>query len=228
MRFDRPFLLLLTLLPVLAPADEAAIDAHSDLLYRQAVPLLEQADQQSSALATEKEPSERELISQVQALGHTLEPAVALLEKAAVLNHPVAQYRLALHYITYLPVADIPKAACPLLESSIRQGFAPAALGVVSWCPGFAASTEFAQAMERVPSFASQYAAYYPQPAVRLECRREQPRGLAMQWGRQRDFQAELYRLLAARDITQRTEYLLKAVDINGCVVAQRRLTQAN
>ena len=71
-----------------------------------------------------------ELSRQGQAMAHTLPTAVALLKKSVELGHPVAQYRLALFYITYLPQKDIAAAACPLLEASIRQGFAPAALGI--------------------------------------------------------------------------------------------------
>ncbi|MCE6982410.1 sel1 repeat family protein, partial [Pseudomonas frederiksbergensis] len=47
---------------------------------------------------------------------------------------------------------------------------------------------------------------------------------LAMQWGRQRDYQAEVYRLLASTDPAQSRSYWQKAVDINGYIPAQRRL----
>lgn len=76
---------------------------------------------------------------------------MALLRKAAELDHPVAQYRLALFYITYLPQNDIARSACPLLEASIRQGFAPAALGITTWCPAFSDSADYRQALERIP-----------------------------------------------------------------------------
>ena len=84
---------------------------------------------------------------------------------------------------------------------------------------------DYRQALERIPLNNTLYAPYYPQPAVRLECNRQQPQGLNMQWGRQRDFQAEVYRLLGAIDPSHDQAYYQKAVEINGCLPAQRRLT---
>lgn len=229
MRSDRYLLSLLWLLPVAVVAAEPVIDPHADLLYRQALPLLEQAEAQSKALPMNAAPNDLELIRKVQSLDQTLQPAVALLQRAALLKHPVAEYRLALHYITNLPTAQIAAEACPLLRSSIAQGFAPAALEVANWCPELRNSSEFRHALEQVPTRDALYAGYFPQPAVRLICLRQQPQGLAMQWGRQRDFQAEVYRLLAGLDPSQRTAYAGKALEINGCrpapqqVLSQRR-----
>ena len=101
MRSDRSVLSLLWLLPLTALAGDPVIDPHADLLYRQALPLLEQADAQSNALPLDALPTDGELIRKVQALDQTLQPAVALLQRAALLRHPVAEYRLALHYITH-------------------------------------------------------------------------------------------------------------------------------
>ena len=44
--------LLAALLPLAAQALEVRIDPHADLLYRQALPLLEQADNQDDAAST--------------------------------------------------------------------------------------------------------------------------------------------------------------------------------
>ncbi|CAI8915056.1 MULTISPECIES: hypothetical protein [Pseudomonas] len=215
--------LLAVVLPTSALAAGVQIDPHADLLYRQALTFLEQAESQTSSYTLKTSTTDQDLAQQGQALGRTLAPAVTLLKKAVALNHPAAQYRLALYYITYLPAAQIPDAACPLLEGSMTQGFAPAALGIENWCPTFSRS-EYRTALESVQSTATLYAPYYPQPAVRLPCHREQPQGLAMQWGRQRDYQAEVYRLLASTDPAQSRSYWQKAVDINGCIPAQRRL----
>jgi len=223
-RRDRPLLSLLWLLPLTALAGDPVIDPHADLLYRQALPLLEKADAQSNALPLDALPTDRELIRKVQALDQTLQPAVALLQRAALLRHPVAEYRLALHYITHLPAGQISAEACPLLQSSLGQGFAPAALEIVNWCPDQLQSREYRQALEQVSSRSSLYAGYYPQPAVRLLCMRERPQGLALQWGRQRDFQAEVYRLLAGLDANQRVTYVQKAMEINGCQAARHQL----
>ncbi len=223
-RCDRSLLSLLWLLPLTALAGDPLIDPHADLLYRQALPLLEKADAQSNALPLDVLPTDGELIRKVQALDQTLQPAVALLQRAALLQHPVAEYRLALHYITHLPAAQIAAEACPLLRSSIAQGFAPAALEVVNWCPDLLEDRAFRQDLEQVAARSSFYAGYYPQPAVRLLCLRERPQGLALQWGRQRDFQAEVYRLLAGLDANQRVSYVQKAMDLNGCQAARRQL----
>ncbi|MFJ4431096.1 sel1 repeat family protein [Pseudomonas sp. NPDC089395] len=219
--------LLITLAPQAARALDVRIDPHADLLYRQALPLLEKADNQDDSdipirTAIGGDP---ELNRQGQALARTLPTAVALLKKSVELGHPVAQYRLALYYTTYLPAAQIPDAACPLLEASLKQGFAPPATAIATWCPPYNASHAYREALEAIPSMATLYAAYYPQPATRLACSRSQPQGLEMQWGRQRDYQAEVYRLLGDLDPQHRQTLLQKAVEINGCVAAQQRLT---
>jgi len=216
----------LLLAAVGAQALEVNIDPHADLLYRQALPLLEQADNQDdSASPLRTAIGDPELSRQGQAMAHTLPTAVALLKKSVALGHPVAQYRLALYYTTYLPANQIAEAACPLLEASLKQGFAPPALAIAHWCTPYNASPAYREALEAVPSMATLYAAYYPQPATRLACNRSRPQGLQLQWGRQRDYQAEIYRLLGELDPRQRRTFLQKAVEINGCAAAQQRLT---
>ncbi|HDS1777689.1 TPA: sel1 repeat family protein [Pseudomonas putida] len=219
--------LLAALMPLVAQALEVRIDPHADLLYRQALPLLEQADDQGDANSTLRTAvgGDPELSRQGQAMAHTLPTAVALLKKSVELGHPVAQYRLALYYMTYLPAAQIPEAACPLLEASLQQGFAAPAPAIATWCRPYNVSSEYRTALEAIPSMATVYAPYYPQPATRLACNRSRPQGLEMLWGRQRDYQAEVYRLLGDLDPQQRKSLLQKAVDINGCATAQQLLT---
>ncbi|HEN8799597.1 sel1 repeat family protein [Pseudomonas sp. CM25] len=219
--------LLVALMPLAGHALEVNIDPHADLLYRQALPLLEQADNQEDGASTLRTSigGDPELSRQGQALAHTLPTAVALLKKSVDLGHPVAQYRLALYYMTYLPAGQIADAACPLLEASLKQGFAAPAPAIATWCAPYNASSEYRAALEAIPNMATVYAAYYPQPAPRLVCNRSRPQGLEMLWGRQRDYQAELYRLLGDLDPQHRQSLLQKAVDTNGCVTAQRQLT---
>nr|WP_189665495.1 sel1 repeat family protein [Pseudomonas oryzicola] len=219
--------LLIALIPLATQALEVRIDPHADLLYRQALPLLEQADSPDDSASTLRTvmSADPELSRQGQAMAHTLPTAVALLKKSVELGHPVAQYRLALYYMTYLPAAQIPDAACPLLEASLKQGFAAAAPAIATWCPPYNASSEYRAALEAIPSMATLYAPYYPQPATRLACNRSRPQGLEMQWGRQRDYQAEVYRLLGDLDPQHRQSLLQKAVEINGCVTAQQHLS---
>ncbi|MNJ05242.1 hypothetical protein D3C73_1664320 [compost metagenome] len=45
-----------------------------------------------------------------------------------------------------------------------------------------------------------------------------------MQWGRQRDFQAEIYRLQGNSDPDHRQRYWQKAVELNGCFSVRQRL----
>lgn len=225
MRASRMSLLPLLLAAFAVQALEVNIDPHADLLYRQALPLLEQADSQDdSASPLRASARDPELSRQGQAMAHTLPPAVALLKRSVALGHPVAQYRLALYYTTYLPAGQIADAACPLLEASLKQGFAPPALAIAQWCTPYNASPAYREALAAVPSMATLYAPYYPQPATRLACSRARPQGLQMQWGRQRDYQAEIYRLLGELDPQQRQGFLHKAVEINGCAAAQQRL----
>ncbi|MGH8381283.1 sel1 repeat family protein [Pseudomonas sp.] len=226
--------LIAGLTPACALADGVQITPHADLLYRQAVSLIDQTDNQSSSLSlktntsTSTSTSGQDLAQQGKALGRTLAPAVSLLKKAVELDHPVARYRLALYYMTYLPAEQIPPAACPLLQASLAQGFAPSALGIEAWCTDYRQSPAFARDLENIPSVASRYASYYPQPAERLLCNREKPQGLAMQWGRQHDFQAEIYRLQGNNNPSQRQFYWRKAVDLNGCFAVQQRLLSNN
>ncbi|WP_371919563.1 sel1 repeat family protein [Pseudomonas sp. BBP2017] len=216
--------LLVALAPACALADSPPIDPHADLLYRQALTLLEKADNQISGVSLKTSTADQDLAQQGQAMGRSLAPAVSLLNKAVELEHPVARYRLALYYMTYLPAEQVPPVACPLLQASLAQGFAPAALGIEAWCTDYRQSAAFARDLENVPSVASRFAAYYPQPAERLLCNREQPQGLAMQWGRQRDYQAEVYRLQGNSNPDQRQHYWQKAVDLNGCFSVRQRL----
>lgn len=209
-----------------AQALEVSIDPHADLLYRQALPLLEQADvADDSASPLRTVANDPELSRQGQAMARTLPTAVALLKKSVALDHPVAQYRLALYYITFLPTTQIPDAACPLLEASLKQGFAPPALAIARWCRPYNSSPAYREALESIPRMATLYAPYYPQPATRLACSRSRPQGLALQWGRQRDYQAEVFRLLSDLDPVRRQALLQKAVEINGCATAQQHLS---
>jgi len=220
----RLFSLLVVLTPACVWADDLHINPHADLLYRQAVSLIEQADTQNIGFSLKTGTTNQDLAQQSQSMGRTLAPAVSLLKKAVELDHPVARYRLALYYINYLPASQIPAAACPLLQTSLEQGFAPAALGVDTWCPEYRQSRAFAKDLEDIPVTANRYTSYFPQPAVRLQCKREQPKGLAMQWGRLRDYQAEIYRLQGEDNPGQRQYFWKKAVELNGCYSVSPRL----
>ncbi|GGU75878.1 hypothetical protein GCM10009504_36380 [Pseudomonas laurentiana] len=219
---------VLTVYSALAPCvawADAPIDPHADLLYRQALPFLEQADTEASTFSPQASTTKDDLLRQGTALVQTLAPGVELLRKAVALDHPVAEYRLALYYMTYLSPDEVPALACPLLAASLSQGFAPASLQINSLCTEYRDSSAYRAALKKTVQDATRYATYYPQPAVRLECRPQGNQGLTLQWGQQRDFQAEVYRLLGAVDRPQRQMWYRKAVDANGCATAQHRLT---
>lgn len=77
----------------------------------------------------------------------------------------------------------IKEKACPLFEQSLIHGFAPPALEIASWCFAFTETARYQTALQAVEGSMPLYENYCPQPVVRLECRREGPVGLAMQWG---------------------------------------------
>ncbi|WP_229632010.1 MULTISPECIES: hypothetical protein [Pseudomonas] len=206
-------------------ADTSAIDPGSERLYQQAVPYLQDADKNLQAVDLRSANPEIQVRNRL--LGakarEQLQTAIPLLEQAAFLEHPVAQYRLALVYLVYLP--EIPQEkACTLLKKSLSHGFAPPALPIESFCYTFTDTPEYRPILESMQTSAPRYESYFPQPAMNLACRREEASSAGFQWADSRDYQAEIYWLLGAHDRANRTEYAIKAVDINNCYRAQRWL----
>lgn len=215
--------LLACLLPPVCLADTFAIDPRSESLYQQAVPHLQEADKSLGAVdlkspTPEIQATNRSLGAKASA---ELQIAVPLLEQAAAVEHPVAQYRLALIYLGYSPEGNQEKA-CRLLEKSLSHGFAPPAVVIESACYAYADTPEYQAALEAVQVPAPSYESYFPQPAMNLACRREEASGAGFQWATSRDYQAEIFWLLGAHNRAQRSEYAQKAVDINGCYKAGR------
>lgn len=222
------FALLASLLPPLCMGSPFQIDPRGESLYQQAVPYLEQANSKLEAIPSNfptasNEDRERSLAMADEA-GLLLKPAISLLEQAAALEHPVAQYRLALIYVLLYSSDVIKEKACPLFEQSLVHGFAPPALEISSWCLAFIDTAEYRTALQAIETHSPLYEKYFPQPVVKLECRREEPKGLAMQWGSSRDYQAEIYRLQGDSNRAQRWEYYQKALDINDCYKVKRRM----
>ncbi|MDO7896603.1 hypothetical protein [Pseudomonas citrulli] len=216
------------LLPQLCMATTLHIDPRGENLYQQAVPYLLQANNKFEAVTADTptastEEKERSLALAAEG-GSLLKPAIALLEQAAALDHPIAQYRLGLLYVLLYPNEVIKEKACPLFERSLAQGFAPPALNISYWCLAFTDTPEYQKALQAIEASMPLYEKYFPQPAVRLECRPEEPVGLAMQWGGSRDYQAEIYRLQGESNRAQRAEYFQKAIDVNDCYKAKRRM----
>ena len=216
------FLLAYMLAPICL-ADTLEIGPRGESLYQQALPHLQDAEKNLQAVdlkssAPEIQATNRSLGAKASA---ELQTAVPLLEQAAALEHPIAQYRLALIYLGYLPQGTEEKA-CTLLEKSLSHGFAPPAVTIASACSAYTDTPEYQSALEVTQEPAPAYESYFPQPAMNLACRREEASGAGFQWATSRDYQAEIYWLLGAHNRGQRTEYAQKAVDINGCYKAQR------
>lgn len=216
------------LLSQLCMASTLHIDPRGESFYQQAVPYLQQANSKLEAVPANTPTASAEEKKRSWALideaGELLKPAIALLEQAAALDHPVAQYRLGLIYVMLYPSEVIKEKACPLFEKSLAHGFAPPALEISSWCLAYSGTPLYQTALQATETSMPIYEKYFPQPVVRLECKPEQPKGLTMQWGSSRDFQAEIYRLQGNSNRAHRSEYYQKALDINDCYGVKRRM----
>lgn len=227
----RSSLALVCLMPALCLADDVpTIDPQSEALYQQALPYLQQASSKLESIPgnfPKLSPEEKAHFVDVSGeAGLAFRSAIPLLEQAAMLNHPVAQYRLAQVYGLVLPDDAISEKVCPLLEKSLAQGFAPPALDIVSWCIPYSDTADFQAGLHSVQANMPRYESYYPQPTVKLECWREEPVGYRMQWGSAQDYQAEIFRILGDSNRPQRNEYYQKALDINDCYKVKRRMSR--
>ena len=218
-----------SVLPYVCAAQGFRIDAHSEELYQKAIPYLQQAHSKLEAVPfnfpqANAEDKRRGLELSEEA-GGFIASAIPLLEQASELGHPVAQYRLALLYYLFNYSIDETRAkVCPLVQRSFAHGFAPSALIFSNACWDFPGQKDFIFNLKNVISEAAVYEKYYPQPAIQFECREKAPEGFAMPWGGSLDFQAEIYRLQGDRDRGRRKEFYEKAIAINGCYKAKRRL----
>lgn len=224
--------LLLSFLPLFCQAKSVALNPKGEALYQQATPYLSEARAKLDAVPADMPRASAEVKKQgmtlIEAAGQQLKIAIPLLEQASALGHPVAQYRLALIYNYEVNTPETDPKVCPLLQQSVSQGFAPPALMVDIYCPEFAARADFLNALASVEANQERYAHYYPQPVSMLECQQQRmPTGLAMLRGDSQDFQAEIYRLQGDRNRAKRTWFYQKAVDLNGCPKAERRLKRS-
>ncbi|WP_313118036.1 hypothetical protein [Ectopseudomonas guguanensis] len=227
-----PSTLLLSFLPLFCQAQPLAFNPKGETLYQQAAPYLNEARAKLDAVPADMPRANAEVKKQgmilIEAAGQQLKVAIPLLEQASALGHPVAQYRLASIYNYEVHTPETYPKVCPLLQQSVSQGFAPPALMVDIYCPEFAASADFLDALASVEANQERYAHYYPQPVSMLECQPQRmPTGLAMFKGDSQDFQAEIYRLQGDRNRAQRNRFYQKAVDLNGCPKAERRMKRS-
>ncbi len=218
------------LLTPLCIAGTVQIDPRGESLYQQALPYLQQADSKLEAVQPNMSTlnaEEQQSLHLIEEAGALIQPAMALLEKAAVYDHPVALYRLGLIYLQIYPTGQAQQEACPLFEKSLARGFAPPAVPIASWCIPYTDRTEYQLALHAVEAVMPIYEKYFPQPGWTLECKPEAT-GMALSWGSSHDYQAEVYRLLGSTDRSRRAEYYQKAIDVNGCLRAKRWMEAMN
>lgn len=225
--------LLMTLLVAVsgsAIAKEYRASASSEAAYASALPLLEKYDAEvaemerlhhAGTLKTEGQKHSK-------AAGEWLDKALPLLEKASAEHHPAAQYRLAMLYMLYMSREDGEKPVCALLESSLKEGFAPAALAMSNYCFAFVKTPQFIRQTEVAATQAERFEAYYPQPVSAWACENNTDRSMDFRVGSLTQFQADAWMLLALKtpqDKARKTEYLKKAAAL-GCDYAQQRLKE--
>ncbi|MEW5545533.1 hypothetical protein [Pseudomonas soli] len=204
---------------------------NSEADYRQAVASLDAVEPQLMRMIQQlaEGTAAQDLEPRLSQLRGEWSPALQQLQRAVDAGHAVAQYRMALYRFAYqpdAPVLDDPDQ-CTLLVKSLEQGFAPAALRIANQCIGYVDGPAYAPALSKALADFSQFTGYYPQPSVTLECAKQDPKDIQLQWGDAPSYQAELYRLLgfaANRRSPLRREFWQKAVDINGCPTIARRM----
>lgn len=204
---------------------------NSEADYRQAVASLDAVEPQLMRMTQQlvEGTAAQDLEPRLSQLRGEWRPALQQLQRAVDAGHAVAQYRMALYRFAYqpdAPVLDDP-GQCTLLVKSLEQGFAPAALRIANQCIGYVDGPAYAPALSKALDDFSQFSGYYPQPAVTLECVKQDPKDIQLQWGDAPSYQAELYRLLgfaANRRSPLRGEFWQKSVDINGCPAIARRM----
>lgn len=218
-----------------AVAAEVHITAESERLYREALPDLDKAELmlQTSIQLRHLKIADGVLANDDNVAKRLLIGSVMTLDKAAKLGHPVAHYRLAAVFTKYGSTSE-QKLACPLLEASLAQGFAPAASVVSIQCFDFQRDTTFLKMAEAALANDVIYEKYYPIPTTFFTCwfseETKDNRMPSHILGNRNDYRAEIYYLLgrAQRDFqsenwrAKRSDYYQKAVLKNGCPVAAR------
>jgi len=218
------FIFFVWLIPQVCLAALVDIDPQAEAKYQGALVYLKEADRNLEALVLkplgeEMKAKNRALITEA---GTQWKIAMPLLEQAAALEHPVAQYRLALIYMMAYPIEQSSEKACPLLKKSLERGFPPAAVAISVQCYTYSDTPAYQAALQSITDNPLNYQSYFPEPALMLPCRGSEPETGGFQWGTAQDYQAEVYRLMGAKIRARRGEYFQKAMDINGCEKAKR------
>lgn len=226
-----PLLCLALLLATGAQAKEKpkAKPLPGDAEYRQALPYLDQARQQIAGMEKGREAGQDPAAAAKPfraALSSNLNQAIPLLDKAARQRHPVAELRLAQVLADFAQDEKSQKRVCELLGDSLKQGFAPAALEVETLCPDLARQSTFTRQAEAAAR-STRYAGYFPQPSHALGwCQAQRSMSLLAAVGSQRDYQADLYFMLAGKAPQAKRQGYLQQAGKLGCAQARQALGQ--
>ncbi len=206
-----------------AIAGEGQIKGESQ--YREAVKMLDsiQGTLNSVAIKIQAGADPAQFDEEREAVRPVLAAVIEKLQKASDLGHPVAQYRFASPEFSFQRDRE---DNCKLLNQSVDQGFAPAAVQFAV-CSPFESKLHRVAQLKKAAADIERYAAYYPQPAVQLLCAPEPPVAPLPQLGQKEDYLAETYLMLAqlsGRRTPESIQYLKQAVVANGCKYAEKRL----
>ncbi len=214
-------LAVIPLCPVIADDDQIKGESQ----YRQAMKMLEsiQGTINSVVIRIHAGADPAQFDQEGEIIRPVFATVIENLQEASDLGHPVAQYRFALPEFSFLRDWN---ANCKLLNQSVDQGFAPAAVQFAVCSPFESKSHRVAQ-LKKAAADIERYAAYYPQPAVQMSCNLDLPVNSLPQWGQKEDYLAEIYLMLARltdRGTPERVQYFKEAVAANGCAYAAKRL----
>ena len=221
-----------------ACAGPAVVSNEAQALYFKALPYLDSIDDEDNKLFNlrrhlpEGETFPEQLKTEYKnTLRQLLNEAGPLIRRSADAGNPAAQHRLAALLAAFEPREDVVEHVCSLLKSSLKQGFAPAGLRMLSYCFEEVKTAEFRAMIDALPPEDTQYRQYYPQPVVMQICKRA--RGTegenALVRLDAKAVRAELYLSLSTQMAnqnlkTEQQRYRQKAADY-GCARALQRLS---
>lgn len=169
----------LALATTLAQAEPLPASSESDALYFQALPYLNSINEEENRIFTlRSQLAKGEAFPQTEkeryknTLQHLLKEAAPLIKRSSDLGNPAAQYRLAELSATFEDRDQVVGQVCSLLKASLKQGFAPAGLRMLSYCFDDVATLDYRALIDALPDTDTRYGQYYPQPVVMQLCTR--------------------------------------------------------
>ncbi|MBV4455156.1 hypothetical protein KVG91_21495 [Pseudomonas sp. SWRI103] len=163
----------------LANAVQLDVSPGAEALYFKALPLLDEIDDLNNELfKLQHQLPDKEKIPEgttaalKDKIRSLLAEATPLLRRSSDEENPAAQYRLAWLAIGFAPREQAVGQVCSLLKSSLKKGFAPAGLQMISYCFDDVKTVEFRTLIDALPEPTSPYSKYYPQPVLMPRCDR--------------------------------------------------------